>query len=146
KDEGSMVRFLMRQATSDMKVTTGKSKIVIEGQQLVRNLERMVEFKRYCEKATRRLRGDSHLLDTLLVAFGGKKGVLRDEGATLRRTFQNENSMAIVEGVLDKAGYKTELTEDEEHGLWEIKTTTIAGNAIAVDYNFASYVEFQKAV
>ena len=25
--------------------------------------------------------------------------------------------MAKVEGVVDKAGYKTELTEDEEHGL-----------------------------
>src|SRR5437867_3327651 len=50
KDEGSMIHFLMRQATSDMKVTTGKTKTVIEGQQLVRSLERMVELKRYCEK------------------------------------------------------------------------------------------------
>src|SRR5437762_5864388 len=56
KDEGSMIHFLMRQATSDMKVTTGKTKTVIEGQQLVRSLERMVDLKRYCEKETRRLR------------------------------------------------------------------------------------------
>ncbi len=84
KDEGSMVHYLMRQATTDMKVTTGKAKNVIEGAQLARNLERMVDLRRYCEKATRRLRGDSHLLDTLLEAFGGKKGVLREEGATLR--------------------------------------------------------------
>src|SRR5581483_577555 len=103
-------------------------------------------LRRYCEKATRRLRGDSHLLDTLLQAFGGKKGVLREEGATIKRAFQDENLMARVEGVLDKAGYKTELTEDEEHGLWEIETVTNAGNAVTIDYNFASYVEFQKAV
>ena len=32
--------------------------------------------------------------------------------------------MAKVEGVLAKAGYKTELSTDEEHGLWEIETTT----------------------
>src|SRR5438309_107570 len=121
KDEGSMVRYLMRQATADMKVTSGKGKTVTEGPQLARNLERMVEFKRYCEKATRRLRGDSHLLETLLVAFGGKKGVLREEGATMKRTFQDEDLMARVEGVLDKAGYKTEVTEDEEHGLWAIE-------------------------
>ena len=148
KDEGSMIHFLMRQATTDMKVTigNGKSKTVIEGAQLARNLERMVDLRRYCEKAARRLRGDSHLLETLLNAFGGKKGVLREEGATLKRTFQDQDAMAQVEGVLDKAGYKTDLKEDEEHGLWEIKTTTVAGNAIAVDYNFASYVEFQKAV
>jgi DNA gyrase subunit B len=146
KDESSMVHFLMRQATSDMKVTSDKGKTVTEGAQLARNLERMVELKRYCEKATRRLRGDSHLLETLLVAFGGKKGVLREEGMTLRHAFQDESLIARVEGVLDKAGYKTELKEDEEHGLWEIETTTISGNAIAIDYNFASYVEFQKAV
>jgi DNA gyrase subunit B len=146
KDESSMVHFLMRQATSDMKVTSDKGKTITEGAQLARNLERMVELKRYCEKATRRLRGDSHLLESLLVAFGGKKGVLREEGMTLRHAFQDEALTARVEGVLDKAGYKTELKEDEEHGLWEIETTTIAGNAITIDYNFASYVEFQKAV
>jgi DNA gyrase subunit B len=146
KDESSMIHFLMRQATTDMKVVTGKSKIIIEGQQLARSLERLVELKRYCEKATRRLRGDSHLLDTLLNAFAGKKGVLREDGATLKRTFQDEDAMARVEGVLDKAGYKTELTEDEEHGLWEIETTTNSGIGVTIDWNFASYVEFQKAV
>src|SRR3954469_24623023 len=147
KDEGSMVRYLMRQATSEMKVTTGgKAKDVIEGAQLARNLERMVDLRRYSEKATRRLRGDSHLLDTLLHAFGGTKGVLREEGATLRHIFQNRDAMTRVEGTLDKAGYKADLKEDEEHGLWEIETTTISGNAVAIDYNFASYVEFQKAL
>jgi DNA gyrase subunit B len=146
KDEGSMVRFLMRQATSDLKVFTDKGKTVIEGAQLARSLERMDELKKYCEKATRRLRGDSHLLDQLLTAFGGKKGVLRAEGATLRRTFQDAELMAHVEGVVAKAGYKTELTEDEEHGLWEIETITTSGAAVSIDYNFASYVEFQKAV
>jgi DNA gyrase subunit B len=146
KDEGLMVRYLMRQATSDMKVTSGKSKDVIEGAQLTRNLERMVDLRRYTEKAARRLRGDSHLLNTLLEAFGGKKGVLREEGATLKRTFQEEALMAQVEGVLDKAGYKTDLKEDEEHGLWAIETITTSGAAVAIDYDFASHVEFQKAV
>src|SRR3989441_2215555 len=113
KDETAMIRFLMRLATTDIKVKSTATKTVTEGAQLARNLERMVEFKRYCEKATRRIRGDSHLLETLLVAFGGKKGVLREEGATLRRTFQDGDLMATVEGVLARAGYKTELTDDE---------------------------------
>src|SRR5947199_2538385 len=146
KDEGSMVRYLMRQATADMKIRSVKSKTAIEGAQLARNLERMVDLRRYCEKATRRLRGDAHLLDTLLTAFGGKKGVLREEGMTLRRAFQDGDLIARVEGVLDKAGYKTELSTDEEHGLWEIETITNSGVAVTIDWNFASYVEFQKAV
>ncbi len=144
KDESSMVRFLMKQATSDMKVSTGKN--VIEGAQLARNLERMVDFRRYCEKATRRLLGDSHLLETLLIGFGGKKGVLREEGMTMKRAFQDEELIARVEGVLDKAGYKTKLAEDEEHGLWSIHTVSTSGVAVTIDYSFASYVEFQKAV
>ena len=54
--------------------------------------------------------------------------------------------MARIEGVVAKAGYKTELSTDEEHGLWEIKTTTTSGVNVAIDWNLASYVEFQKAV
>src|SRR2546421_407120 len=146
KDDTAMIKYLMRQATSDMKVQSAGNKTVTEGKDLAKSLEKMVDFKRYGEKTARRLGGDLNLLEALLVAFGGKKGVLREEGATMKRTFQDESLMARVEGVLDKAGYKTELTEDEEHGLWEVKTTTISGNAIAIDYNFASYVEFQKAV
>ena len=34
------------------------------------------------------MRGDSHLLEVLLKAFGGKKGVLRQEGATPSRRSQ----------------------------------------------------------
>jgi len=146
KDEGAMVRYLMRQATSDMKVQSVKTKTVTEGAQLIQALERMVDFKRYCERTTRRLSGDSHLLEILLVAFGGKKGVLREESTTLRNVFHDRELMARVEGVLDKAGYKTDLSPDEEHGLDQIKTRTVAGNAVTIDWNLASYVEFQKAI
>jgi DNA gyrase subunit B len=146
KDEVAMVRYLMRQATTDMKVQSVKTKTVTEGAQLIQALERMVDFKRYCEKTTRRLSGDSHLLEILLVAFGGKKGVLREEGTTIRNVFHDRELMARVEGVLDKAGYKTDLSPDEEHGLDQIKTRTVAGNAVTIDWNLASYVEFQKAI
>jgi DNA gyrase subunit B len=146
KDEGAMVRYLMRQATTDMKVQSVKTKTVTEGPQLIQALERMVDFKRYCERTSRRLSGDSHLLEILLVAFGGKKGVLREEGTTIRNVFDDRELMARVEGVLDKAGYKTDLSPDEEHGLDQIKTRTVAGNAVTIDWNLASYVEFQKAI
>jgi DNA gyrase subunit B len=146
KDEGSMIRYLMRQATSDMSIKAAGADQAIEGRELARALERMVDFKGYCERATRRLSGDSHLLSVLLEALGGRKGVLRKEGLTLRKVFQDGDLMAKVEGALHKAGYKTELTPDEEHGLWEIETVTSSGQNIIVDWNFASYVEFQKAV
>ncbi|HYE65852.1 MAG TPA: hypothetical protein VD966_09720, partial [Pyrinomonadaceae bacterium] len=146
KDERSMVRFLMRQATNDMKVTPVNSGAVIEGRDLARALEQMVEFKRYCERAARRLGGDGRLLNALLEAFGGRKGVLREKGATLRGIFESEDAVARIEGVLAEEGYKTDLSEDEEHGLWEVETRADSGASIAIDWNLVSYVEFQKAV
>jgi DNA gyrase subunit B len=146
KDERSMVRYMMRQATGDIKVKSVGTNTVIEGRDLARALEQMVEFKRYCEKAARRLGGDARLLDTLLAAFGGRKGVLRDDGATLRAVFQDGDLMARIEGFLADEGYKTDLSTDEEHGLWEIETTADSGTNICIDWNLASYVEFQKAV
>jgi DNA gyrase subunit B len=146
KDERSMVRYMMRQATSDMKVSSVPAKVAIEGRDLAQTLEQMVEFNRYCEKASRRLGGDRKLLNTLLEALGGKKGVLSGEGANMRNIFESRDLIAHIEGLLDKAGYKTDLTEDEEHGLWEIETMSESGSNVSVDWNLASYVEFQKAV
>jgi DNA gyrase subunit B len=146
KDEGSMVRYLMRQATSDMSVKSAGGSEAIEGRELARALERMVDFKHYCERATRRLNGDSQMLSILLESLSGRKGILRKEGLNLRKVFQDGEVMARIEGALHKAGYKTELTPDEEHGLWEIETTTSTGMNMVIDWNFASYVEFQKAV
>jgi len=64
----------------------------------------------------------------------------------LRKVFQDGELLGKMEAALAKAGYKTELTPDEEHGLWEIETTTQTGINTVIDWNFASYVEFQKAV
>ena len=87
KDDASMVRYLMRQATSDMKVSSGKGKTVIEGAQLARVSERMDEFKSILRKPRAVSAAMRYLLDQLLIAFGGKKGVLREAGATLRAYF-----------------------------------------------------------
>jgi len=147
KDESSMIRYLMRQATGDMSVKSAGAEQPIEGKELARSLEKMVDFKSYCERATRRLGGDPQLLNILLESLGGRKGILRKEGLTLRKVFQDEDLMAKIEGALDKAGYhRTELTQDEEHGLWEIETVSSTGVNLVIDWNFASYVEFQKAV
>ena len=146
KDETEMVHYLMRMATSDMTVKAVGSDEEMHGKDLAKSLEKMVDLKRYSERAARRLGGDLHLLDILLEAFAGRKGVLRKQGVTLRSVFQDRAMMAKVEGALHKAGYKTDLTEDEEHGLVEIETTSLSGMHLAIDWNFASFVEFQKAV
>ena len=148
KDERSLVRYMMRQATSDLKVKSGTGSVV-EGRDLARALEQMVEYKRYCEKLVRRLGGDERLLQVLLEAFAGRRGVLRGGQSTnLRGVFQDERGelMARIEGELAKAGFNTDLSTDEEHGLWEIETTAASGAKVYIDWDLASHVEFQKAV
>jgi DNA gyrase subunit B len=148
KDERSMVRYLMRQATSETKVKSGDG-ATIEGKDLARSLEQMVEYKRYCEKLVRRLGNDERLLSTLLDAFAGRKGVLRREkSSNLRSVFQKDSRelLLAVEGQLAKAGYRTDLLTDEEHGLLSIETTATSGTKVLIDWNLASHVEFQKSV
>jgi DNA gyrase subunit B len=147
KDERSMVRYLMRQATSDMKVTSAETGTMIEGRDLARSLEQVVELKRYCEKVVRRLDNDERLLQLLLRAFGGREGILQNKETTLRGVFQDKEGkqMGYVEEVLAEAGYRTDLTMDDEHSLWEIEVTS-GGSQIKIDWDLASHVEFQKAV
>jgi DNA gyrase subunit B len=146
KDEGLMTQYLMRMATADMTVKSVGANQDIEGKELAASLEKLVDLKRYTERTARRLAGDTRLLNTLLEAFAGKKGVWRKADVTLRGIFQDGDLMASVEKALHKAGFKTDLSTDEEHGLWEIEATTTSGVTVSIDWNFASYVEFQKAV
>ncbi|HEU4595508.1 MAG TPA: DNA topoisomerase (ATP-hydrolyzing) subunit B [Pyrinomonadaceae bacterium] len=148
KDERSMVRYMMRQATADIKVSSKEAGVVVEGRELARALEQMVELRRYSEKAARRLGNDERLLNLLLESFGGREGILRDEGTTLRNVFQSEGGeqLAWIEKILAEAGYKTDIDTDEEHGLWEIETIAAGGAKVKIDWNLASHVEFQKAV
>src|SRR5262249_34879144 len=99
KDEASMTHYLMRQATSYLSVTAVGSDQEIEGRELAKSLDMMVELKRYTERAARRLAGDVQLIDTLLEAFAGKKGVLRKAGTTLRAVFQDEVLLTKVASV-----------------------------------------------
>ncbi|MDQ3756133.1 MAG: DNA topoisomerase (ATP-hydrolyzing) subunit B [Acidobacteriota bacterium] len=149
KDEKSMVRYLMRQATSEVQVSSVATGVTLEGRELANSLEQMVEFQRYCEKVARRLGNDKHLLSLILEAFAGKMGVLHDKQIpNLRSVFQDEEGelMARVESLLSSESYRTELATDEEHGLWEIEITSASGFKVILNWELASYVEFQKAV
>jgi DNA gyrase subunit B len=148
KDERSMVRFLMRQATSDMKVTSTHTNTITKGRELADSLEQMVELKRYCEKLVKRLGNDKRLLSILLEAFGGSKWILGKDKATLKAIFQDTDGEQItrVEEFLNEAGYKTDLSLDEEHGLWEIEVVAAGGTVVKIDWDLASHVEFQKAI
>src|SRR5687768_13067630 len=121
KDEKSMFRYLMRMGTNDVKIeANGK---VIEGRELSKALEQTTEYKNYSERLARRLGNDLRLVTVLLDAFAGSDGILKKQPMKLRKIFGEQELMAEIEGKLADAGYNTELTNDEEHSLWEIDVT-----------------------
>ncbi len=143
KDEKEMFEYLMRQASGEVKVETALGPV--SGQALRKALSETVDLKNYMERFTRRLLGDSKLAQTIVKAFAGKNGVLEKHKAKIKEVFDKEELMAEVEKVVSQAGYKTDLTVDEEHGLSEIEILTDTGRVI-FDWEKASYVEFQKAI
>ncbi|HMQ04399.1 MAG TPA: DNA topoisomerase (ATP-hydrolyzing) subunit B [Pyrinomonadaceae bacterium] len=144
KDEKGMFRYLMRQATSDVHITSNGR--TIEGRELSKALEQTTEFQNYSDRLARRVGNDIRLVSLLLDAFAGRDGILAKSSLKLRKIFAEEELMAEIEGKLADAGYNTELTRDDEHGLWEIDISYPNGFQLKIDWNLASYVEFQKAI
>lgn len=146
KDETSMLRYMMKQATSDISLKSTANGKDYEGRELSKLLEQVTEYNRYFDRFARRLNNDEKLLNVLLDSFSGKNGIFEDKKFKIREVFEQEELMAKVEGKIAEAGYKTELMTDEEHGLAEIEVTFNNGQSLIFDWNMASYVEFQKAV
>jgi DNA gyrase subunit B len=146
KDEREMTRYLMRKATEDVAVTVKKSGETIEGKELTSLLERLVEFNGYYLKLERRLH-DRRIVDTVLEAMSGKKGLMQKEGRKLHDVFADEELLGKVEAALADAGFKTDLTSDEEHGLSGIEIKAVNnGGSVVIDWDLATHVEFQRAV
>src|SRR5207244_3399365 len=57
-----------------------------------------------------------------------------------------EELLGQIEVALADAGFKTDLTSDEEHGLSEIEIKTAGnGGRVVIDWELATHVEFQRA-
>jgi DNA gyrase subunit B len=143
KDEPSMFSYLMRVATADIQISSKTKEI--SGRELSKVLDQTKQLKNYAERIARRLNNDAKLVDAIIEAFAGKDGVLVKNAIRLRKVFGDREMMAEIEGKL-KGDYSTDLNEDEEHGLLRISISYPNGTVRHIDWNMASYVEFQKAV
>ena len=144
KDEKAMFRYLMRQATADVHVMSGDK--TVEGAKLSKALEQTTEYQTYAARLARRLANDVRLTEIVIEAFAGREGILSKNNVKIRKLFDQEDMMAYVEGKISAAGYKTELTSDEEHGLWEVFVVLGNGQRILIDWNLAQHVEFSRSI
>jgi DNA gyrase subunit B len=146
KDDREMNRYLMRKATEDVVVTVKQTGAQIESKELTSLLEKLAEFNGYYAKLERRLH-DRRVLDAMLEAFSGPRGVMQQEKRKLHDVFADEELLGQVEAAISDAGFKTELTSDEEHGLSEIEVfVSTNGGRVVIDWDLATHVEFQRAV
>lgn len=146
KDDREMNRFLMKKATEDVRVTIKPTGEIIEGRDLTTLLEKMVEFSGYYHKLARRLH-NSRVVDALLDAMSGKHGLMQQERRKLHDVFASEELLGQVEAAIDAAGFKTELTYDEEHGLSSIEVSYENSTTTAqINWDLATLVEFQRSV
>jgi DNA gyrase/topoisomerase IV subunit B len=144
KDEREMTRYLMKKATEDVRVTVKQTGEVIENAALTNLLERLVEFNTYYHKLVRRLH-EQKIVDAVLEALSGKNGLLH-YGRKLISVFKDEELLGKVEAAIAEAGYLTEMTSDEEHGLSEIEVrVNNNGGRVLIDWDLATHVEFQRA-
>ncbi len=81
----------------------------------------------------------------MLEALSGRDGLLQ-AGRKLHDIFADEDLLGKIEAALADAGFKTDLTSDEEHGLSEIEVRTEGnGGRVLIDWDLATHVEFQRA-
>ncbi len=144
KDEPEMFSYLMNEALGNMEVTAKGE--TVSGKKLSKALEQTVEFKKFSSRLTRRLGSDEQLRDVILDALAGKGGILSRDGIRLRKIFAERELMGELEAKILDAGYDTTMITDEEHGLNGLEVTLENGGTAVLDWNLASYVEFQKSV
>ena len=146
-DEREMQKYLMRKATENVTVTVKATDAQFKGADLRKMLEKLAELDNYLDKLERRLH-DRKIVDTVIDAFAGPKGILTTKAARkLHEVFEKEALLQHVTAALEEASYETEIIEDEEHGTFSIAVQRARGNGrIVIDWELATHVEFQKAV
>ncbi|MCS6804651.1 MAG: DNA topoisomerase (ATP-hydrolyzing) subunit B [Blastocatellia bacterium] len=143
-DEKQMMRYLMGKAADEIELIVARTGRVIRDRELARLLEKLVEFDTYRGKLERRLQ-DPRLVDLILDALVGEGGLLRP-GMSLHQLFENSETLCQLEQQLVEAGYRTDLFQDEEHGLYGLEVGTSLNDTCRIDWDLATHVEFQKAV
>jgi DNA gyrase subunit B len=146
-NEKELNRYLMKKVTEDLSVTIKHSGQQLEGRELIRSLEKQIEFNTYYAKLEKQLH-DHRLLDTVLMVLAGKEGIMR-QGAKLHQVFESIETFGRLKEAVDQAGFRSEIKQDEEHGRYELEITSasqFATRVVVIDWELATHVEFQKAI
>ncbi len=143
KDEREMEDYLVKRATEGVVVTVEKTGKQYSGARLVKLMQAMNEHTTIYEKLNRRLQNEE-LLNRLLQSIAGEGGLL-EQGFTLKQLFKRKELLEAIGPAIEEIGYKCEIMQDEEHGLYSLVVESNgSGNRIVMNREFLSSAEWQR--
>jgi DNA gyrase subunit B len=143
KDEREMEEYLVQRATEGVVVTVEKTGKQYSGARLVKLMQAMNEHTAVYEKLNRRLQNEE-LLNRLLQSIAGEGGIL-EQGFTLKQLFKVKDLLEAIRPALEEIGYRCEILQDEEHGLYSLVVESNgSANKIVLNREFLSSAEWQR--
>ena len=141
KDDAELVRVMVKRASEGMVITYGEGGARIEGSDLTRFMTQLSEYLGFFEKASKRLRNDE-----VTRAFAE---VFANEGkdAARRTDFESPEKLKAMRERLKSMERKhqfksvSEVTRDEEHGLYAVSYTDAQGATRSIDWALATTPE-----
>ena len=134
KDERDMAEFLLQKAVDSVKIRVGKKKDVVEGKDLRKFLDRLMEINNVFNRTNRHFR-DARVVDALLAAQ-----------AHDREYLGSKTQMKALAKTIAKLGYTAELAADEEHSLQKILFRRGSSVVREIGHAQVSSAEYQRLV
>ena len=141
KDEPALVKEMVRRASDGMVITYGDAGAKIEGVELARFMTQLGEYLGFFAKVAKRLRNEEVTREFAEIFANGGKDAAR------RTDFETPDKLKLMrdklKGMARTHQFKavTEVTRDEEHGLYSVGFTDSQGAPRHIDWALASTPE-----
>ena len=113
-DERAMTQFLVERAASGRTVRSKSSTKKITGERLAKKLQNLHRCRHFLDRLRRR-GFEQRMLEVLVGA-----------GLRYRKQFESEAELQTIAGLVEQAGYGTNMVRDEVHGLFELQVNSTA--------------------
>ena len=141
KDEPALVKEMVRRASDGMVITYGEAGAKLEGADLARFMTQLGEYLGFFAKVAKRLRNEEVTREFAEIFANGGKDAAR------RTDFESPDKLKLMrtklKGMERTHQFKavTEVTRDEEHGLYSVSFTDSQGAPRVIDWALASTPE-----
>jgi DNA gyrase subunit B len=129
----------MSSATENVAVEVPAAKTEYRGQELVRKMHDLTEFRKLHGKLTRRI-GDGRALECMVLELG----MIENSEASWRAFLSSRNNLERVQALLADGSVESELTYDEEHSLFGLRLRNGSSGGFSLDYEFLCSAEWRQ--